>query len=166
MASKYLKAEPEQRLITAMLTRALQDVYDTRANVNSRSWFFDDSMEPFTFLWSLQTIGMEHLAPVIRNKISNTEPFNVGFKSKSHAGKKKPKYDWYTRTEDTPLKECEKCHRILPETDFYMKNQLYRWGFCKDCHLEYMRARKKLAQAKVSPFGKPQSHQPERHLPQ
>ena len=167
MDSKFRKSEPEYNLIAAYLNRALQDVYDPNVSNNSQSWFFDDTLEPFSFVWCLQVLEMEYLAPKIRKMIRNTAQFNVGCKSKSHKGiRKKRKEDWYTPNENTPLKECNMCHKVLPETDFYMRNQLYRWGMCKDCHLEYMRARKKLAQIKrPSPFEKLQLRLQGQHLP-
>lgn len=167
MTSKYVKAEPEYRLIAAYLNRALQDVYEPNSSYNSRGWFFDDTMEPFSFMWCLQLLEMEHLAPKIRKMINENTEFNVGFKSKSHKSKlKQNKDEWYKPTKDTPLKECNMCHQVKLETEFYMRNQNSRWDMCKDCHLEYMRARK-LAQKRItSPCEKHQSYQQELRQPQ
>lgn len=147
MTLKSTKAEPELRLLSAFLDRALMDVYDLNQANNSQGWFFDDSMEPFSFLWCLQVLDLEDFAPRIRRMINDHIPFNVGCLAMKRNGIKActKKEDWYTQKADTPLKECTMCHKILPETDFWMINQISRYPMCKACHKIYLAEKRSIS---------------------
>lgn len=157
------KSSPEQHLIAACITRALQDVYEPSLSVNSRAWFFDESTEPFSFEWCMQSLELENMISKVREMILKHEIFTI--EGKGHYNKKKlERQKWYTPTPDTPLKECNICHKILPETSFYMRNQLYRYPMCKDCQNSYNRAKRENRTNFL--YGKRQSYQQVQHQPQ
>ena len=134
------KSSPEKHLIVACISRALQDVYEPSLSINSRAWFFDNSTEPFSFVWCMQSLEMEGMIEKVRDMIFSKTAFS--FEGKGHYKKKKDRAHWYTQTPDTPLKECNVCHRLLPETSFYMRNQLYRYPMCIECHNNYNREKR------------------------
>ena len=155
------KSSPEKHLIAACLSRALQDVYDPSLAINSRAWFFDNSTEPFSFIWCMQSLEMEGMIEKVRSMIFNKTEFS--FEGKGHHFKKrKDRSHWYIETPDTPLKECSACHRVLPETSFYMMNQKNRYPMCKGCYNAYYSKRKR----STFLYGKRLSRQLEQPQPQ
>lgn len=152
-----VKSSPERHLIAACVSRALQDAYDPNLTNNSRAWFFDNSTEPFSFIWCMQSLEMEGMIEKVRDMIFNKTEFS--FEGKGHHFKKRiDRLHWYVETPDTPMKECAKCHRVLPETSFYMMNQLYRYSMCIDCHKIYHKTRRE-KRASTFLYGKRLSRQ-------
>lgn len=153
-----VKSSPEKHLIAACLSRALQDVYEPSLSINSRSWFFDNSTEPFSFVWCMQSLEMEDMIERVRNMIFNKEVFSIDGKG-HHKNRNKNREHWYVQTPDTPLKECNICHKVLPETSFYMRNQIYRYPYCIECQNAYNRARRNAKKRPTFLYGKRLSRQ-------
>lgn len=144
---KFDNLEPELNLIVGCLQRAFKDLKEPSKLNNSREWFFKNSIEPFSFLWCLQCLNMEHLTLHIRKMIIDNKDFCElpQTRVRKKGTPKEKKIMWYTPTDTTPHKECCMCHKVKLETDFYMRNHLMRWDMCKDCYPEFLRARKRLA---------------------
>lgn len=57
---------PEQRLLAAVLQRRLDDIGTPHADV---AWFRSQSLEPFSFLFVVQHLNLEHSTERIRTKV-------------------------------------------------------------------------------------------------
>lgn len=57
---------PEQRLLAAVLERRLDDIGTPHADL---AWFRSQSLEPFSFLFVVQHLNLEHNAERIRTKV-------------------------------------------------------------------------------------------------